>query len=56
MLDEALRHDLGHDLIGVVDALAPLIAECEGERRGEVGRVGGGQFGGGARGFGAWIR
>jgi hypothetical protein len=26
VLDEALRHDLGHDLVGVVNALAAQIA------------------------------
>jgi len=36
-LDKALGDDLGHELVGVVDALAALEAEREGERRGEVG-------------------
>jgi hypothetical protein len=34
MLDKALRHYLSHDLVGVVDALAALVAQREGERRG----------------------
>ena len=29
MLDETLRHDLRHDLVGVVDALAALKAQGE---------------------------
>jgi len=29
MLDEALRHDLCHDLVGVVDPFAALKAQCE---------------------------
>ena len=41
VLDQPLRHDLGHDLVGVVNPLATLVAQCEGERRSEVGRVGG---------------
>jgi len=41
MIDKALGDDLGHDLIGVVDALAALVSERIGERRGKVGRVGG---------------
>ncbi len=41
MLDQALRYDFGHDLVGVVNALAALEAQGEGERRGKVGRVGG---------------
>ena len=32
------------DHVGVVDALAALVARREGERRGEVGRVGGREF------------
>src|SRR5208337_623274 len=32
--------DLGHDLVRVVDALAALISQCEGEGGGKVGRVG----------------
>ena len=41
MLNEALRHDLGHELVGVVNALAALVSERIGERRGKVARVGG---------------
>ena len=36
MLDQTLRHDLRHDLVGVVDALTTLKAQREGERVGEV--------------------
>ena len=32
MFDEALRHDRGHDLVGVVNALAALDAQSERER------------------------
>jgi hypothetical protein len=39
MFDQALRHDLGHDLVGVVGALATVIAQRERERVGEVARV-----------------
>jgi len=39
MLDEALRHDLGHELVGIVDTLAPLKSQCVRERVGEVARV-----------------
>jgi hypothetical protein len=41
MLNQPLRHDLGHDLICVVDALATGIPQRERERSGKVGRVGG---------------
>ena len=41
MLDKALGDDLRHDLVGVVDALATLESEREGERVGDVGKVGG---------------
>ena len=41
MLHKALGDDLGNDLVSVVDALAALVSEREGERRGKVGRVGG---------------
>ena len=41
MLNKPLGDDLRHDLICIVDALAALVAQCEGERRGEVGRIGG---------------
>ena len=41
MLDRALGDDLRHDFVGVVDALATLEAEREGERVGDVGWVGG---------------
>jgi len=34
MLDQALRHDLGHDLISVLDPLASVEAKREGKRRG----------------------
>ena len=37
MLDEALRYDLRHDLVGVADALAALVAQGEDERLGQVG-------------------
>ncbi len=47
MLDEPPSHDLRHDLIGVVDVLAAVKAQLEGERRGEVfGRSGREVFGG----------
>jgi Rap1a immunity proteins len=49
VLYEAPRDNLRHDLICIVDALAALKAKCEGERRGEVGRVGGGKLVGGVR-------
>jgi hypothetical protein len=39
MLHKPLGDDLGHEFVGVVDALTTLIAECEGERRGKVGQV-----------------
>ncbi len=39
--ETALRNDLGHDLVGVVDALPALVSECIGERCRQVGRVGG---------------
>jgi hypothetical protein len=29
-VNKALRHDLGHELVGVVDALAALKTQCEG--------------------------
>ena len=41
MLDEALGDNLRHDLIGVVDALAALKAEREGQGFCELARVGG---------------
>ena len=41
MLDKPPGDDLGHDLVRVVDALAAVKAQCEGERAGQVGRVGG---------------
>src|SRR5208337_980540 len=34
-----LCDDFRHDLIGVVDSIAPLVAQREGERIGNVGRV-----------------
>jgi hypothetical protein len=36
MLDQPLGDDLGHDLVGVVDALATGIPQRERERSGEV--------------------
>jgi hypothetical protein len=33
--------DLGHDLIGIVDALAAMEAQGEGQRIGKIGRIGG---------------
>jgi hypothetical protein len=39
-LDEALRHDPGHDLVGVVNALAALEAQSERERGGEIAGFG----------------
>ena len=39
MLDKPLRHDLRHDLIGVVDTLAFLVAQGECERRRQSARV-----------------
>jgi hypothetical protein len=41
VIHKALRHDLGHDLIGVVNAPAALEAQGEGERGGKVAQVGG---------------
>jgi Rap1a immunity proteins len=41
MLDQALRHDLGHDLVGVVNTLPALVSKRKGKRSGQVGRVGG---------------
>jgi hypothetical protein len=38
MLDKTLGHDLRHDLVDVVDALAALKAQRESERVGEVGQ------------------
>jgi len=40
-LHNALGDDLGHDLVGVVDALAALVSKRIGELRGQVGRIGG---------------
>ena len=41
MFDKPFRHDLRHDLVGVVRSLAAVETEREGERRGEiVGRRG----------------
>ena len=42
-----LGDDLRHDLIGVVNALAALVSERVGERRGQVGRVRGNERVGG---------
>jgi len=39
-----LRHDLRHDLVGVVDALAPVKPQRECERGGEVLRIGGSEI------------
>ena len=44
MLHESLGDDLGHDLVGVVDALATLKSQREGEGVGEVGRIGGSEL------------
>ncbi len=44
MLHKALGDDLRHNLIGVPDALAALVAERVGERGGKVGRLGGREF------------
>src|SRR5208337_1162923 len=44
VLHEPLGDDLRHDLVGVVHALAALVAQREGERRGKVARVGGGEL------------
>src|SRR5271165_3587755 len=41
MFDEALRHDLRHDLVGVVDPFAAIKPQDEGERVGDVFRRGG---------------
>ena len=41
VLHKALGDDLRHDLVGVVDALAALVSKRIGQRRGQVGRVGG---------------
>ena len=38
MLDKPLGDDLRHDLIRVVDALAALVAQGEGQRGRQVGR------------------
>ena len=46
MLDEALRHDLGHDLIRVVDALAALVSERDNPSRDTAGASGLGQLSG----------
>jgi hypothetical protein len=47
VLHQALRHDLRHDFVGVVDALAALKTQGEDERRGEVARIGGHELVGG---------
>ena len=44
VVDKPLGDDLGHDLGGVMDPLAALVAECEGKRRGKVGRVSGSEL------------
>ncbi len=44
MVDKPLGDDLGHDLGGVMDPLAALVAECEGKRRDKVGRVSGSEL------------
>jgi hypothetical protein len=41
MLDQPLRHDLRHDLIGVVRPLATGVPQREGQRSGEVVGIGG---------------
>jgi hypothetical protein len=38
MLDQPLRHDLGHEFVGVVDALAALEAQRKREWRDRDGR------------------
>jgi hypothetical protein len=48
MFHKSCGHDLGHDPIGVVDALAALVSQRIGERGGEVGRIGGRKLVGGA--------
>ena len=40
MVHKSGGDDLGHDLVRVVDALAALISQCEGEGGGKVARVG----------------
>ena len=44
MLNEALRHDRGHEFVGAVDALASIEPQGEGERVGDVSRVRGCQL------------
>ena len=39
MVDKLLGDDLGHELVGVVDALAALEAQGQGERICEIARV-----------------
>jgi hypothetical protein len=41
MLDQPLGDDLGHDLVGVVDALAAGVPQRERKRSGKVGWIGG---------------
>ena len=38
MVHKSGGDDLGHDLVRVVDTLAALISQCEGEGGGRVGR------------------
>ncbi len=40
IVHEPAGHDLGQDLVRVVNALAALISQCEGEGGGKGGRVG----------------
>jgi uncharacterized protein (DUF779 family) len=42
--DQPLRHDLRHENVGVMDALPAREAQREGERRGQVGGIGGAPF------------
>ncbi len=44
VLDKPFGDDLGHDLVGVVDELAPLESQRESKRVSEVGWVGGGEL------------
>ncbi len=39
MVHKSGGDDLGHDLVRVVDAVAALISQCEGEGGGKVGRL-----------------
>ena len=39
VLDKSLGDNLGHDLIGIVDAFPTLKAQCERKRVGQVGGI-----------------